>query len=100
MGKIGSAVQYGVMGIGITMFLYCIFGFAPSLMVSLSIADTLGDWSYFETKHVPIPKQVLWQPGDEYYRNEKEQAEFWSEDPVGSGMYYETEKKEGWAGLI
>ena len=100
MSKVGEIVEYGAFGIGLTLFLYVIFGFAPSLMVSLSIADTLGSWTVTETKHVSIPEQVLWEPGDKYYKQPKEWAEWWNEDPVGSGKYYKTETTEGWASVI
>ncbi len=51
MSRTGEIVQYGVMGVGMTVFLYVIFGFAPSLMVSLSIGDFFGgegfsQWSF------------------------------------------------------
>ena len=42
--SVRGTVEYGAMGVTVTIILYCIFGFAPSLMLSLSIADTLGEW--------------------------------------------------------
>lgn len=44
MSNVRSVVEYGAMGVGMTIFLYCIFGFAPSLVTAMSLADVFGSF--------------------------------------------------------
>jgi len=73
MSRVGEVVEYGSMGIVLTIFLYVIFGFAPSLMVSLSIADTLVGWNGTITQNL-----------HEYGLNPDDIAKY--EDTPGSGI--------------
>ena len=107
MGRTGEVIRYGSMGIVITLILYVILGFAPSLMVAISIADTLGEWGGTTTTIV--------KPDEEYDGASKSFIEFmkvaepdnWEEEirkfeAKQREGYTETEYVEngGWAFII
>ena len=57
MSRTGEVIQYGAMGVGVTIFLWVVFSFAPALMLSLSITDARYDWDevVVTSETLPLP---------------------------------------------